>query len=194
MKVLEYVGDAAVGMLDLTAAFLSAGYGASASKILHEFDKKDRERSQKCVDHLEIKRQKQRFSTILCRLKNDGLIEEKADDSKSYIKLTTKGKRHFEALKKRRLEALPDTFYDKHNPKDGKFMIVAFDIPERERRKRVWLRSALKNIGFNLIQKSVWAGKVKIPQQFLDDLKDLRLVEYVEIFEISKTGSLRQLT
>ena len=45
-------------------------------------------------------------------------------------------------------------------------MIVAFDIPECERRKRVWLRSALKNIGFNLIQKAYGPEKSKYRNNF----------------------------
>ena len=44
-----------------------------------------------------------------------------------------------------------------------------------------------------MIQKSVWIGKVKIPKEFLDDLFKLRLIDYIEIFEISKAGSLKNL-
>jgi hypothetical protein len=44
-----------------------------------------------------------------------------------------------------------------------------------------------------MVQKSVWVGKTKIPQDFLDDLFKLKLVDFVEIFEISRTGSLKHL-
>lgn len=193
LRILEHIGDAAIGMFDLISAFLDAGYGASTGKILSEFDKKGGERSRKNAEYSKMKLQRQRFSTMLCRLRNDGLIEEKINKNKPHVQLTSKGKQYFEMLKKRRSDALPDTRY-KCNLKDGRFAIVVFDIPERERRKRAWLRLALKNIGFNLIQKSVWAGKVKIPENFLEDLRELQLIEHVEIFEISKTGSLQQLT
>ena len=69
LRVLEHIGDAAMGMLDLTSAFLDAGYGASTNKILSEFDKKGRERSQKNAEYLKMKRQKQRFSTTLLQIK-----------------------------------------------------------------------------------------------------------------------------
>lgn len=192
LRVLEHIGDTAISMLDLASAFLGAGYGASTSKILSEFDKKGRERSQKNAEYLKMKRQRQRFSTMLCRLRNNGLIEEKINKDKSCVQLTSKGKQYFEMLKKRRSDALPNTRY-KYKLKDGKFVIVVFDIPERERRKRAWLRSALGNLNFKMIQQSVWAGKVKIPEIFLNNLRELQLMEHVEIFEISKTGSLQQL-
>ena len=73
-------------------------------------------------------------------------------------------------------------------------MIVVFDVPEKERRKRDWLRSVLKRLELKMVQKSVWIGKVKIPKELLDDLFNLKLLDYVEIFEVSKSGSLRQLT
>src|SRR3990167_838001 len=76
---------------------------------------------------------------------------------------------------------------------NNRLIIVIFDIPERERRKRAWLRLALKNIGLKLIQRSVWMGKVKIPKEFLDDIRELHLVNFVEIFEITKSGSLNQV-
>ena len=76
---------------------------------------------------------------------------------------------------------------------DDRLIIVIFDIPERERRKRAWLRLALKNIGLKLIQRSVWMGKVQIPKEFLDDIRELHLVNFVEIFEITKSGSLNQV-
>jgi len=195
LKILEYIGDFSVGLTDLTAAFLSSGYGASTNKIMYEFDKRGRERSKRRADRLELQKQKKRLSSMLYRLRSDGLIEKKSGKNKSRIKLTPKGRQRFEELKKRRADALPNHSYIHHeqNEKNKKFAIVIFDIPERERRKRAWLRSALKNIGFKLIQKSVWAGKVKIPKEFLDDLKDLRIIEHVEIFEISKSGSLQQL-
>ncbi len=193
MRILECIGDVAIDMIDLTAAFLTAGYGASAGKIEREFKKRGGERLQRRANQLEEYRQKRRFDKMLYRLKNDGLVEDKVNDSKSYFKLTSKGKERFEILKKRRANALPDATYYVHSQKSDKFVIVVFDIPERDRRKRDWLRSALRNIGFRLVQKSVWMGKVKIPKEFLDDLKELRIVEFVEIFEISKAGSLRQL-
>jgi len=71
--------------------------------------------------------------------------------------------------------------------------IVIFDIPEREREKRDWLRIALKNLNFNMVQKSVWIGKAKLPKEFVQDLNRMNIFTYVEIFAVTKAGSLRSL-
>ncbi len=44
-----------------------------------------------------------------------------------------------------------------------------------------------------MAQKSVWIGKTKVPQKFLNDLDDLDISDYVEIFTVNKSGSLRKL-
>ena len=54
-------------------------------------------------------------------------------------------------------------------------------------------RSALTYLEFKMIQRSVWIGKSKIPDQFLKDLRAVGLIETVEIFEVGKSGSLRYL-
>ena len=51
---------------------------------------------------------------------------------------------------------------------DGIFRAVAFDIPERERKKRVLLRKKLKYLGFGLLQRSIWIS----PYPLLADLKE----------------------
>ena len=69
-------------------------------------------------------------------------------------------------------------------------LIVMFDIPEKQKNKRQWIRSALKEMGFKMIQKSVWSGKVSLSRRFLEDLSKLNLVDYVDIFTAMKLGSL----
>jgi len=120
------------------------------------------------------------------------LIKEKTKEGNKFFSLTQKGKIKLSQLKKNSRERLPEIIYQK--AKSNKFTIVIFDIPETEKRKRSWLRVALGNLGFKMIQKSVWLGKVKIPKRFLDNLFQFKLVDFVEIFEISKTGSLKQIT
>jgi len=129
---------------------------------------------------------------LIYKLKRSGLIKEKTKEGNKFFSLTQKGKIKLSQLKKNSRERLPEIIYQK--AKSNKFTIVIFDIPETEKRKRSWLRVALGNLGFKMIQKSVWLGKVKIPKRFLDNLFQFKLVDFVEIFEISKTGSLKQIT
>lgn len=86
---------------------------------------------------------------------------------------------------------MPNPSYVKED--DRRSTIVAFDVPERFKEKRHWLRSVLKNLGLRMVQKSVWLGKVKIPREFIDDLKKLKILDFVEIFGITKGGTLEEV-
>ena len=180
-----------VGTADLLDVILSSSYGASYGKLDYKLSKRKRERESKTAERELKKQEKQKYYNLLFYLKKAGLVEEKHKDSKKFFILTKKGKNKLILLKNKNNEKLPKNFYEKE--KNSKFTIVIFDIPEIERRKRDWLRMVLKNLDLKMIQKSVWMGKVKIPKEFLDDLFKLKLIDFVEVFEISKTGSLERL-
>ncbi|MBI5153222.1 MAG: CRISPR-associated endonuclease Cas2 [Parcubacteria group bacterium] len=76
---------------------------------------------------------------------------------------------------------------------DTQLNIVLFDIPEPERKKREWLRQELNYLGFTMLQRSVWAGKIKIPKEMLEDLEHYKLLPYIEIIAVTKTGTLKKL-
>ena len=86
---------------------------------------------------------------------------------------------------------LPTRHYGKTN--QNKLVIISFDIPEKFRRKRDWLREVIRNLGYKMIHQSVWIGKTGIPKQFILDLEEMNILEYVEVFEINKRGSLKKL-
>lgn len=194
LKILEFIGESTMNALDLTAAFLNAGYGASYGKIQYEFSKIKQKRTgvRDGIENVSRERQRRkRFIDMLYSLKKDGLVKEISRNSGLYLRLTVKGELRLRTLKERTKIMLPEPTYEKS--RHNKFTIVTFDIPESERRKRDWLRSVLKNLGFRFIQKSVFMGKIKIPKDFLNDVDRLGLTSFVEIFEISKTGTLKHL-
>lgn len=83
--------------------------------------------------------------------------------------------------------------YRKDGNADGnELKIIAFDIPEKFRRKRNWLRKTLAGFGFTMLQKSVWAGKAALLHEFIEDLDTLSLTPYIEILAVTKTGSLKK--
>lgn len=187
IKLLESVGDLTINIIDFFEAFLKAGYGASPRKIESEFLKIKRGALQK-----EISGQtKHNYSNFIYRLKKDGLLKETKKANKKFFALTDKGKNKLSLLKNKLDKKLPHAIYLKETT--NQYTIIAFDIPEKQRRKRDWLRTVLTNLGFKMIQKSVWVGKIKIPKKFIDDLFFLKLADFVEIFEISKTGTLKHL-
>lgn len=186
-RILGTMGDMTVSSFDLFNAFLNAGYGASAGKINYELSKIERKR----IKHEEEKELKQKYYNLLYKLEEDGLIKVEIKNKSRLFSLTADGKRKLDKLKIKIDDRLPSPAG--YNGEKGNLAIVVFDIPEKERRKRGWIRDVLKNIGLRMIQKSVWVGKVKIPEEFLKDLFRLKIIDFVEIFEINKTGSLKQI-
>lgn len=191
LKILESVKGIMINTTDLFDAILSSGYGASYGKMQYELSKRQRERQNKEFIQEQRKRLKQRYYKMMYVLKQDGLIERKQKDKKKFWILTEKGKDKLTSFRKKNKKCLPEILYPKE--KADKVIVAIFDVPEVEKRKRNWLRAALDNLGLKMVQKSVWMGKVKIPQEFLDDLLKMKLVDFVEIFEITKTGSLKHI-
>lgn len=137
----------------------------------------------------EKRAQKKRYNDLVYRLKQQGLLEEINKDGEKFFRLTTEGRRTLAKAQERL--SLPPVHYIKET--DDRFVIVMFDIPEKDRKKRAWLRAVLINLGFSIAQKSVWIGKVRIPQAFVDDLVKLNIDNFVEIFQVTKAGNLKHI-
>ncbi|MEK9179983.1 MAG: CRISPR-associated endonuclease Cas2 [Patescibacteria group bacterium] len=191
LKILEKLSEAAIGMADLLEAIHSSGYGASVNKINYTLRKIQRQRRKNSEETEKDIRLQKRYYNILDWLRRDGLIAERLEGNRKVFYLTRLGYQKLSLLHKRMANALPAPRYEAAEHKG--FVIATFDVPEKEKRKREWIRAALKNMGFKMLQKSVWIGKIKVPQNFIDDLSRLRLIDFVEIFEITKTGSIRSI-
>lgn len=187
IRILETLTAVATDSADLFEAFITSGYGASSGKIQREFSKIQNERSRKN----RIQEAHAKYSRMLYKLKRDGLIGEKTVAGTRIFAITAKGSHKLRNLKASQQHMLPQYHY-KRLPSE-RSTIVAFDIPERDRKKRNWLRAALSYNGFTLIQRSVWMGNIKLPEEFIDDLRHLKMLEYVHIFEITKAGTLHEV-
>ena len=66
-----------------------------------------------------------------------------------------------------------------------KQIIAVFDIPEKKRRYRDWLRSELVGFGFDPIQKSVWFGPT-LPEEFVKYLEKENLLKYIRFFRVAE--------
>ena len=185
-KFLEIIHDQVMSQADFFAAVLESGYGASMSRIDYAYDRRKRTREDRYSKDAEIQERKTRLQKFIHKMKRDGLIETIGKD-KTKIKISLKGQAKLKDLK----NALPGRQYP-INPKNT-FTIISFDIPEKLRRKRNWFREVIKNLGFGMIHQSVWVGKVKIPEVLIQELEQLNILKYIEIFEISKTGTLEKL-
>ena len=185
--VLNALGESAMGSVAFFEAALRSGYGASAPK-LHKKTYKILARNEKIISDFLITRQlKRNFSKLVYQLEKDGLVN-KRDTS---VKITKKGMTRRGQLEMRLKTAMPDHTYN--SAPSESVTIITYDIPEKMRRERNWLREALAILGLAMVHRSVFVGKKKIPKSFLDNLKALRILEYVHIFEVSKAGSLKNM-
>lgn len=118
---------------------------------------------------------KSSISKAIHRLKAKGLIKKSQIDNQAIIELTDLGK-NFLAINNSAEEW------------DGKWRIVAFDIPEQKRIVRNLFRRNLKKWGFKPLQKSVWVSKRDVYQKLIDYIKNLELEEFITVIEAEKIG------
>ena len=160
MKILELLNDGAVAHTDFFTAVLASGYGASMNKIEYEYQKNRRLSGVQKLKYKDLIGKKERLQKFLSKLKHDGLIHEtKGNNSK--FSISNKGKAKLAKLK----NSLPSKHYKKVS--QDRLIIISFDIPEKLRGKRDWLREVIKNLDFKMIHQSVWIGKTKVPRQFI---------------------------
>ncbi len=136
------------------------------------------------------KLQRQRFYNLLSYLQRRGLVEKKKIGNQRLARwqITNNGRSYFKNQEEKKTIKIPFIKYKREPSKSLK--IVIFDIPEKERQKRYWLRQVLVNLDFQRLQKSVWIGKNKIPEELIYDLKNFGIFTYVEIFSISEIGTI----
>ena len=73
------------------------------------------------------------------------------------------------------------------NKKSG-IKLIIFDIPEKDRIKRDWLRFKLEQLGFRKMQMSVWWGRGALPEEFIADLAKYEILPHVHILAVSQRG------
>lgn len=120
------------------------------------------------------------FRVTLFRLKKQGLIER----NDFWWRITEKGRRY---LQKKLTQVFP-SHSKLDNPKrlKAKNMIVMFDIPEKLHRKRDWLRDELRQLRFEMMQKSVWFGPSPLPKDFVKNVQDMNILCYIKFFRANE--------
>lgn len=110
------------------------------------------------------------LSKAIYDLARRGYLEEVEIDNKRYLKMTNKGRWKIWKPK-----------IDK-SKWDGKWRLVAFDIPEKRKKIRDSFRSALKVIGFKQMQKSLWICPYDVSEETEKVLEILDLHYEVDYF------------
>ena len=119
----------------------------------------------------------------LSRLEKQGLIRREPK-TKVYF-LTEQGKE---------LVAYIEDRYSVLDKKwDGRLRIVIFDVPEKKRFYRVWIRGELLLLNYKMVQKSVYIGKYPLPKSFYQDIIRFGLNELVFVFTIDRVDKKDKL-
>lgn len=121
----------------------------------------------------------------LLGFREKGYFDISVKNNKSFFRLTPKGKNLVELLK----FALGKIKWD------GRWRILIFDIPEREKYKRNFLRRKLHELGFKQLQESVWITPYPLPDSFSDFLIQLRVRPYlycITVDAINRSDELKK--
>lgn len=165
--ILEKIGEAGALYFD---AFFPRGY--SYTDISRQFFGADKY----------PKANQATVSSLLSRLKREGLVDRRRYKGKDAWVLTKRG-----------IVRLKDDVIADVPASDGISRLVIFDIPERERKKRDAVRAELIGCNFKRLQKSVWIGDNPLPEDFIAFVDELRLKGKLHIFSIREQGTIREI-
>ena len=180
IKILTCLASGPIKAIDLFSIFLNP-YENPIKRM--EYNDRDINSINKWQEDRE---EKKKFSRLVYLMKREGIIESTGRRGVSgVLNITKRGKSLVKSSGRSYLDQKPE--------EDNCYKIIAFDIPEKERKKRKWLRGTLACLGFTMIQQSVWFGRSKIPKEFTEDLVSKEIFNKVEILTIDKLGSLNKL-
>ena len=191
-KILSVLEELVVGYLDLFEIICTT-YPVTIPRV----QKKMLERSGKRKIYFENlyweSKEKEKFRKLLYKLKQQGLIYEKKDKR---LSLTEKGKNKLKLLKiKFGLTKTNNQLKNQNEPNnsDEDLLIIIYDIPEYERKKRNFLRNILTLNKFQFLQKSVWVKKGKVSDEFINFLKEIGVLDYSHLFKITRAGTIEKI-
>ena len=118
------------------------------------------------------------FSWLIYYLKKHNFIKVKSLEGKQGLIITKKG------LSK----VLQASFKidGKKKRSDGKWIMLIFDLPKSHEKARTLLRSVLKNLGYKLLQHSVWVCPFDVLEKTEMLLQAHSLDQYIRIFLIEE--------
>ncbi len=121
---------------------------------------------------------KRNFSKLIYNLKIRGYIKVKNLENKQAIIITKEGIG----------KALKSSFKIEggRKRKDGKWVMLIFDVPEKYRKSRSLLRNILHNLGYKIFQQSVWISPYDVSEKTEKLLQIYSLDNYVKIFLIEE--------
>lgn len=139
----------------------------------------------------DLYRDRQQFYRALNHLKKQGLVVAKKETTGSRWVITPHGEERSESYRQSRRDPFSSSHAAFPKPQGNGITIVAYDIPEKERRKRDWVRGCLAAMDCEQIQKSVWLARGMIDEDFVHALRERNLLGNVHIFAVTKHGTIK---
>lgn len=168
-------------MMIVGMALICGLNGPAGARVLHRMLKKHMKEQAKI--RAQEAMSEGTFRVMLSRLKAQGIME---NNKEGLWYITKKGLGMVDGVKEKEKE-YENTRKSSQSEKDT---IVIFDVPERRRKLRDYLRVELVSLGYEQLQKSVWIGGGPLPKTFMDFVKEMKLAETMHIFTIAKTGTI----
>lgn len=122
------------------------------------------------------------FTKLISYLKKKGLLKVKKLKEKKALIVTSKGEEKILKIRNKLIMSVP-----KKKRKDGKWIMVAFDIPEKRKGTRNYFRGKLEELGFQKFQKSIWITPFDVLKEIKEMIQNLRMEKNVKIFLVEET-------
>jgi DNA-binding transcriptional regulator PaaX len=111
--------------------------------------------------------------TILWRLQKKGLVKK----TEKYYQLTFQG---LKIVKNFKTDNSAKTVWD------GRWRMIMFDIPEKKRKERDWLRYQLLCLDYQSVQKSVFIGRQPIEEDVWNDIVERDLNKCIRLITVGE--------
>lgn len=181
--------DNTAAVIDGIIKFVAFGGFISTALVLQNSAQMFEKPLDKMFNTLDKRQQERELRRIVYYMKQKGLIRYQAGDYEHGITLTKEGEQRLKKV----------NFSDLHIPRpkkwDKKWRLVFFDIPETSKIKRDSLTFKLKDLGFKMLQQSIWVHpfpcrpEIEMVGEFLGIR---RYISYVEINQIDSENNLRK--
>lgn len=127
---------------------------------------------------IQKRKSKYNFKNLINHLSQRGYIKVRSLEAKRGVILTQKGMEKILKISLYKME--------KKKRKDGKWIMVIFDVPEKRRKMRDIFRTELQISGFRELQKSVWVSPYDLLKETQFLIQRLSLLKFTKIFLIEE--------
>lgn len=120
--------------------------------------------------------------TTLSRMSGKGWFATERRGRRSYYELTARGRRLLEEGEER----IHHPRWDR--PWDGRWLLVAYSVPEEDRKLRDRLRDRLLWLGFGSLGNGLWISPHAVADEVREEATSLGLAEHTEVFRADHAG------